>query len=199
MKKVPKEDELLLPANMLNLYTHGAFPMGDAKTNTIDWYFPEIRTIIPMDTFNVPRSLRKFMSASPFEFKFDHDPLKVINCCSERNETWITPKLIDAYKNLIDSGYVHSIETWLNGELAGGLYGISVRGAFFGESMFSKVSQASKCALVKLVERLRERHFTLLDVQYENPHLNMFGTKQIPLEEYQNMLNKAYEDDITFI
>ena len=199
MKKAPKEEELLLPLNMLNLYTHGAFPMGDARTNKIDWYYPEIRTIIPLDTFNTPRSLRKFMKTAPFEFRYDFDPLEIIICCSEREETWITPKLIDAYKNLIDYGVLHSVETWQEGKLAGGLYGISVKGAFFGESMFSSVSQASKCALVKLVERLKEKQFVVLDVQYENPHLNMFGTKQISLEEYKEMLNLAYEQNTDFI
>ena len=188
---------LLEPEIMLNLYAQGAFPMADAS-GVINWYKPEIRTIIPLDNYNVPRSLRKFMEKSDFEYEYSKRQLDVIKQCANRDETWISDELIDAYERLIYLGYLHSVEVYQNKELVGGLYGITIGGAFFGESMFSKVSQASKSALVKLIERLNERSFVLLDVQYQTEHLKMFGAKEISFSEFEKLLVKSYETNVMF-
>ncbi|HPI37538.1 MAG TPA: leucyl/phenylalanyl-tRNA--protein transferase, partial [Ignavibacteriaceae bacterium] len=160
------KDELLLPVNMLKLYTIGAFPMADEDTDDINWYMPEIRTIIPLDEFNIPRSLRKFYLSSGFEYRFDYDFPAVVKGCASREKTWISEKLIAAYMNLWQLGYIHTVEVYKENELVGGLYGVAYKGAFFGESMFSVVSQASKCALIKLVEKLKREDYSLLDVQF---------------------------------
>lgn len=146
-----------------------------------------------MDSFNVPRSARKEIEKQNFEIKFDSDPLSVIRGCADREHTWISEKLIEAYIRLIKRGHLHSVETWQNNELVGGLYGITFRGAFLGESMFSKVSQASKAALLKLIYHLRENDFVLLDVQYMTEHLKMFGAIEISFEDYRDRLLEAYQ------
>ncbi len=190
--------DLLEPEIMLRLYSQGAFPMAD-ESGIINWYSPEVRTIIPLDNYNVPRSLRKFMEKSDFEYGYSERQLEVIKNCAAREETWISDELIEAYERLIYSGYLHSVEVYANNELVGGLYGIAIRGAFFGESMFSKVSQASKSALVKLMERLNERNFVVLDVQFQTEHLRMFGATEIPFVEYAALLSKAYEKEVAFV
>jgi leucyl/phenylalanyl-tRNA--protein transferase len=191
------EDILLQPENMVTLYSRGAFPMAD-EDGKLNWYLPDIRTIIPLDNYNVPRSLRKFMEKSGFEYRFDYDYLSVIRNCADRETTWISEKLIAAYNRLYKLGYLHSVEVWKDNLLVGGLYGVAVRGAFFGESMFSKVTQASKSALVKLIEHLIEKDFTVLDVQYQTEHLNMFGATEISFEEFDKLLNKAYQKNCAF-
>jgi leucyl/phenylalanyl-tRNA--protein transferase len=183
--------ELLRPGNMLRLYASGAFPMAD-DNGKISWFMPEIRTIIPLDNYNIPRSLKKILSGNDFEFKFDTDYINVIRSCADREKTWISEELIEAYMRLYRRGYLHTVETWKNGKLVGGLYGVTFRGAFFGESMFSKVQQASKAALIKLIEHLNAKDFLLLDVQYMTPHLKMFGAVEIGFEEYNKLLYNAY-------
>lgn len=196
MKTFSKKD-WLKPEYMIQLYAQGAFPMADDDGN-IEWYLPEIRTIIPLDNYNVPRSLRKFMEKSNFEYEYDKNVLEVIRNCANRPKTWITEDLIEAYERLINLGYIHSVEVYQNKKLIGGLYGVTYKGAFFGESMFSKVSQASKCALVKLIERLNEKEFVLLDVQLQTEHLKMFGAIEISFEEYTDLLLQAYKKDVYF-
>ncbi len=191
-------DEALKPGNMLQLYANGAFPMADEKTGLINWYLPETRCIIPLDKFNVPRSVKKFMDKKSFEFRFSTDFQAVVRGCANRESTWISENLIEAYQRLFDRGYIHTVETWQDGVLVGGLYGVTYRGAFFGESMFSKVSQASKAALVKLIYHLKENGFVLLDVQYITKHLQMFGAIEISWQEYQNKLSEAYLQDCQF-
>ncbi len=188
--------DLLNPKNMVLLYARGAFPMAE-KTGKINWYMPEIRTIIPLDTFNVPRSLKKFMEKTTFTFTYDQATMEVVKNCSHRNETWINDKLIEAYEGIMNLGHLHSVEVYEKNKLVGGLYGVTFRGSFFGESMFSKKSQASKAALVKLVERLREKGFKVLDVQYYTEHLGMFGAKEISFDEYAAMLKSAYQWEIS--
>lgn len=191
-EKTYKEDDLLQPGNMIRLYASGAFPMADEQTNKINWYMPEVRTIIPIDNFNYPRSLRKFIEKSDFEIKFDADFLSVVKACADRESTWISDKLIKAYIKLKKLGYVHTVETWEKGKLVGGLYGVTFRGAFFGESMFSRKPQASKFALMTLLNHLKEKDFVLLDVQFMTPHLKMFGAVEINMDEYNEMLHSAY-------
>lgn len=171
--------------------------MADAS-GELEWYLPEVRTIIPLDSYNFPRSLKKFMSTATFEYSFDSDYLSVIHSCASRDVTWISDKLINAYKGLYKAGYLHSVEVRESGQLVGGLYGVSYKGAFFGESMFSRVSQASKAALIKLIEHLNSRGFILLDVQYQTPHLKMFGTREISFEEFSELLQKASRVNCTF-
>lgn len=182
---------MLQPDNMIRLYASGAFPMAD-DSGLINWYLPERRAIIPLDNFNIPRSAKKAIEKLNFEIKFDHDYLSVIKGCADRPSTWISEELIIAYRRLHKRGYLHTVETYQNGRLVGGLYGITFRGAFFGESMFSKVSQASKAALISLLNHLREKDFVLLDVQYLTDHLKMFGAIEISWEEYSALLQKAY-------
>ncbi len=186
-------DEFLKPNNMLRLYASGAFPMANEETRAIEWYLPETRCIIPLDNFNVPRSTKKEIDKLGFEIRYDSDIISVIRGCANREHTWISERLIEAYKRLIKRGHVHSVETWKDEILAGGLYGVTFRGAFFGESMFSVLSQASKAALIALLYRLKEKDFALLDVQYMTEHLKMFGAIEISLDEYKENLLEAYQ------
>ncbi len=186
-------DEFLKPDNMLRLYATGAFPMADEKTGVIEWYLPETRCIIPLNSFNIPRSAIKEIEKQNFEIKFDSNPLAVIEGCADREHTWISDRLIVAYNRLVKRGHLHSVETWKDGKLVGGLYGITFRGAFFGESMFSKVTQASKAALLTLLSHLNDRNYALLDVQYMTEHLKMFGAIEISLEDYKTILLDSYE------
>lgn len=186
-------DEFLKPNNMLRLYATGAFPMANEDTDTIEWYLPETRCIIPIDNFNIPRSAKKQVDKLNFEIKFDTEILSVIKGCADREHTWISERLIEAYNRLIKRGHIHSVETWKDGNLVGGLYGVTFRGAFFGESMFSKISQASKAALINLLYHLKEKDFALLDVQYMTEHLKMFGAIEISMDNYKAKLVDAYQ------
>jgi leucyl/phenylalanyl-tRNA--protein transferase len=190
--------DYLEPEIMLRLYLQGAFPMTDEKTGIINWYMPEKRTIIPLDNYNYPRSLKKVITESKFEYKFDTDFHSIVKNCASRSSTWISEELIEAYLRLNKLGFIHTVETWQKGKLVGGLYGVAIKGAFFGESMFSKVSQASKAALIKLIEHLNKKKFALLDVQYMTPHLKMFGAIEISIEQYEKLLLKAYKIDCKF-
>ncbi len=190
--------DLLQPEIMLALYGRGAFPMAD-EFGEINWYMPQTRAIIPLDDYNVPRSLRKFMERSDFEYAFSKRRLDVIYGCASREGTWISKELIEAYERLIELEHLHSVEVYKDGRLVGGLYGITIGGAFFGESMFSSVEQASKAALVKLIERLNERGFVLLDVQYLTEHLKMFGAREIDFDEFSRLLAESYKRDVFFV
>jgi leucyl/phenylalanyl-tRNA--protein transferase len=184
--------EFLKPDYMLRLYASGAFPMADSETGVINWYLPEIRTIIPLENYNIPRSAKKIIDKTGFEIRFDTNFKAVVEGCADRESTWISKELINAYLKLHKRGNIHTVETYLDGKLVGGLYGVTFRGAFWGESMFSKVSQASKAALIRLIQRLIERGFVLLDVQYMTEHLKMFGAAEISFEEYTQLLNKSF-------
>jgi len=192
-----KKKNLFEPENMIMLYAQGAFPMADENVK-LDWYFPEVRTIIPINNFNVPRSLKKFLSKSNFEYRFDTCTMEIVRNCANRETTWISEELIAAYEKIWRKGFLHSVEVFQNNKLAGGLYGVTFGSAFFGESMFSNVSQASKAALGTLLKRLKEKGFTLLDVQYKTEHLAMFGAIEISLEEFQKMLVESYSKRIDF-
>lgn len=192
-------DESLKPQNMLNLYAVGAFPMADGKRGEINWYCPETRCVIIPGNHNIPRSLKSLIKKSTYEIKIDFNPLNIIQNCADRDSTWISSELINAYKKLIDAKFLHSVEVYQNERCIGGLYGIAIRGAFFGESMFSLVPQASKIALAFLLDRLTKRKFSLLDVQYMTDHLRMFGAKEIPFSEYELLLSTAYQENIFFI
>ena len=175
------------------MYACGAFPMAEDKNSEIDWYLPELRTIIPLTNYNIPRSFKKYMKEHSFEIRRDFDFLPVVRGCADRDKTWITDELIDAYQRLYNRKHIHTVEVWQAGKLVGGLYGVTFRGAFFGESMFSRVPQASKAALAYLLEHLKQQGFVLLDVQYMTPHLKMFGAIEISFEQYQDLLEESYQ------
>lgn len=192
------EHNLLYNAEyVLSLYAHGYFPMGDEE-GSVDWYYPKIRTIIPLDKYNIPRSFRKSVPKLNFEIRIDTQIISVVRACAERSKTWISEDIIEAYIRLKKIGHVHSVETWSNNHLVGGLYGINYHGAFFGESMFSIVPQASKFALMKLLEHLNNKKFILLDVQFMTEHLKMFGAKEITLEEYNLLLRLSNKQICNF-
>ena len=183
--------ELLKPQNMIRLYAQGAFPMAN-ESGEINWYLPQERAIIPLDNYNYPRSLRKFIEESNLQYRIDSNQVEVIRQCADREETWISEELMNAYRGLMDYDFIHSVEVYEGEELIGGLYGVAIGGAFFGESMFSKKPQASKAALITLIERLIRKNFVLLDVQFITDHLRMFGAVEISFEDFQELLEDAY-------
>lgn len=163
------------------------------EDDSIEWFSPDPRAILPLDSFHVPHALRKLVQKSAFEIRIDTRFGEVIRACAKRKDTWINSEIIESYEALNDLGQAHSVEAWSEGKLAGGLYGVAIGGAFFGESMFHRVTDASKVALVALVERLRTRKFTLLDTQWNTPHLEQFGAMQIPRSHYLHLLQEAVE------
>ncbi len=183
--------EALTPALLVRAYCAGFFPMADARHGRIRWYSPDPRAVIPLDAFHVPRSLRRTIRRGLFAVQVNTGFGEVIRACADRPETWISDEIVRAYEALHALGLAHSVETWQEGRLVGGLYGVALGGAFFGESMFSRVTDASKVALVALVERLRARGFVLLDTQFLTPHLARFGAVEIPRAEYLRRLDEA--------
>jgi leucyl/phenylalanyl-tRNA---protein transferase len=163
------------------------------EDDSIGWFSPEPRAIIPLDKFHVPHALRRLAHKEIFEIKIDNSFGEVIRGCARRRETWINPEIIESYEQLHELGYAHSVEAWSKDKLVGGLYGVAIGGAFFGESMFHRERDASKIALVALVERLRKRKFALLDTQWLTPHLKQFGAIEIPRAHYLKLLKRAVE------
>ena len=186
------------PEFLLLAYCNGYFPMAEPKTGEIGWFSPDPRAIFELDEFHVPRSLRLFIKKNVFDIRINTRFEEVMRACGEREETWISKDIVQTYMRLHASGFAHSVESWKDGKLAGGLYGVAIGGAFFGESMFSRERNASKAALVHLVERMKSRGFTLLDTQWTTPHLKMFGAKEIPREEYLKRLTKAIKKQCVF-
>ena len=180
-------------------YGHGYFPMADAKSGEICWYSPDPRGIFDLEHFKTHRSLRLTIQKNVFEISINQQFEEVIRSCAQREETWISEDIVQTYVQLHRKGYAHSVESWRNDTLAGGLYGIAVGGAFFGESMFSRERDASKVALVFLVNRLKERGFELLDTQWITSHLAGFGAKEIPRREYLRILKRAIEKKCAFV
>ncbi len=185
-----KTPGVIEPEFLIKAYRMGIFPMA-LEDGEIAWFSPDPRGIIPLKDFHVPHGLKPCLRRSQFEVRVDTAFEQVIQGCADRRETWISPVIVESFVSLHALGYAHSVETWLDGELAGGLYGVSIGGAFFGESMFSRVSNASKVALVALVQRMREQGMTLLDTQWSNPHLDQFGCREIPRQEYMQLLKEA--------
>ena len=184
---------------ILNAYAQGAFPMADER-GTIRWYTADPRGVLPLDGFNVPRSLRQTCRRGVFEIRINHNFRAVMSACRERraDHTWITSELVELYCELHALGFAHSVEAWQDGKLAGGLYGVAMGSAFFGESMFHYVRDASKVALVGLVERLRERKFDLLDTQAVTQHLKRFGAIEVPADRYLERLHAAITQTRSF-
>jgi leucyl/phenylalanyl-tRNA---protein transferase len=178
------------PEVLLQGYRLGVFPMA-MDGGDIEWFSPDPRAILPLDKFHIPRTLERIVRKKSFEIRINTSFPEVMQECAQRAETWINDEIIESYTRLNQLGHAHSVEAWQNDELAGGLYGVSIGGAFFGESMFHHVRDASKFALFALVERLRERRFALLDTQWLTPHLEKFGAVEIPRHQYLHLLNAA--------
>jgi leucyl/phenylalanyl-tRNA--protein transferase len=192
----------LTPDILLAAYCQGLFPMAD-DAGEIGWYDPHPRAIIPLDAFHVPRRLARRVRSGGFEIRVDASFRAVVAACAaprpDHVGTWISPEMIDAYAELHRLGLAHSVEAWRDGKLVGGLYGVAVRGLFAGESMFSRETDASKVALVHLVERLRRGGFVLLDSQYVvGGHMLQFGTVEIPRAEYKRRLREALKVEASF-
>ncbi|MCA2411524.1 leucyl/phenylalanyl-tRNA--protein transferase [Rhizobium leguminosarum bv. viciae 248] len=188
----------ITPDILLRAYSIGLFPMAESADDPeIFWVEPELRGVLPLDHFHVSKSLAKAVRKKPFEIRFDHAFDQVIAACAEetsgRPSTWINRTIRSLYSTLFDMGHAHTIEAWEGDELVGGLYGVSLGSAFFGESMFSRRTDASKICLVHLVDRLRERGFTLLDTQFTTEHLKTFGAIDVPKADYAAMLAAAME------
>ena len=174
------------------------FPMADGKEGETHWFSPERRGIIPLDGLKISRSLRQTLKKNIFEIRIDSDFALTMRSCADREDAWISETIIRSYTLLYHLGFAHSVESWRKGIMVGGLYGVAIGGAFFGESMFSRETDSSKVALVHLVERLNNRGYSLLDTQYVNPHLATLGCIEIPKEEYLHRLQVALTKECTF-
>ncbi len=180
-------------ATIIQGYAQGYFLMAD-ENNLLGWYGSRDRTLIPLDErFRYPKSLRRVLNQERFTVGINRDFPSVVEGCANRAETWISPELKDIYLLLNKTGWAYSFETWQGDELAGGILGIVIGGAFIGESMFYRIPEGSKVAMVKLVERLRQRKFILFDAQMMNPHLERFGAYGVNEQEYQDLLYKALQ------
>jgi len=182
--------EPLDPILVINAYAQGIFPMAD-HYGRIRWYAPDPRAILEHENLYISRSLRATLRKKVYEVNIDSAFESVMRHCAEREDTWINESFISTYTHLHYAGLAHSVEAWQNGELVGGLYGVSLGGAFIGESMFSRVTDASKVCLVALVEHLKARGYVLHDVQYWTPHLASLGVTEIPRKEYELRLKAA--------
>ncbi len=193
----------LTPALLLRAYAVGLFPMAEgADSDAIYWFDPEHRGILPLEAVHVPRRLRRTLRQGKFEIRIDHNVRAVIEACAEttpeRGGTWINRAVVEAYSALARQNSAHSVEAWHDNRLVGGLYGVALGGAFFGESMFSRERDASKVALVHLVARLRAGGFSLLDTQFVTDHLARFGAIEVSRAAYRARLLEALQRDADF-
>ncbi|NQV46852.1 MAG: leucyl/phenylalanyl-tRNA--protein transferase [Rhodospirillaceae bacterium] len=193
----------LTPEILVRAYAAGIFPMSEARDDPgIFWVDPKLRGILPLDDFHISKSLRKVLKKRPFQVTVDTDFRAIIEACADtprgEGDTWINDQIIDAYTELHDMGLAHSVECRMDGKLVGGLYGVALKGAFCGESMFSARTNASKVALVHLVARLRAGGYVLLDTQFITDHLERFGAIEIPARHYLLRLEEALQVDGDF-
>jgi len=179
------------PESLEEGYRQGIFPMGHEGERAFTWHEPDPRGIIPLDAFHVPSSLRRTIRRGGFAISVDRAFGDVVRQCAARPGVWLTPKLIAVYEEMHRRGKAHSLEVWVGGALAGGIFGVHLGGAFFAESKFHRVTDMSKVALVTLLERLRDAGFALFDVQYWTPHLAQFGAAEISAEKYRRLLQEA--------
>lgn len=189
------------PQQLLYAYAQGIFPMAH-EDGAIYWYDPDPRAILPLDEFHVPRRLARTVRQEPFDIRVDTAFREVIEACAApapgRESTWISDGIIEAYDRLHDVGFAHSVEAWQDGRLVGGLYGVAINSFFAGESMFSRERDASKVTLVHLVERLQEKGFMLLDIQFLTDHFRQFGAVEIARRDYRALLARALEKKNAF-
>jgi leucyl/phenylalanyl-tRNA--protein transferase len=191
----------MIPADLLlRAYASGWFPMAADRVGSagIEWFSPDPRGILPINGFHIPARLERLVRTRRFEVRIDTVFADVVRACADRDETWISQAIFDSYVELHRIGYGHSIEAWREGRLVGGLYGVSLRGAFFGESMFHRDRDASKVALHALVERLKTRGYALLDVQWATTHLQSFGAIEVPRRKYLKLLSESMKLDCRF-
>jgi leucyl/phenylalanyl-tRNA--protein transferase len=193
----------ITPQVLLKAYACGIFPMAESVDDPgMFWVEPELRGILPIDNFHIPKSLKKTMKRGTFELRYNYNFENVIDACAEatkdRKTTWINDRIRTLYIDLHEMHHAHSFETWQDGKLVGGLYGVSLGTAFFGESMFSRVTDASKVALVFLIHEMKKAGYTLLDTQFTTAHLERFGVIEVPREEYQDLLDDALQDVTMF-
>jgi leucyl/phenylalanyl-tRNA--protein transferase len=186
----------LTPDLLLRAYAIGIFPMAEGRDHPeLHWIDPEVRGILPLDAFHLPRKLKRRIHRRDFDVRCDSDFARVIRLCAapadNRPDTWINPAIETLYVELFQAGFAHSVECWRGDELVGGLYGVALGAAFFGESMFSRATDASKVALAHLVLRLRKGGFRLLDTQFATSHLSRFGVIEIPRDDYRVRLGQA--------
>jgi leucyl/phenylalanyl-tRNA--protein transferase len=191
--------EIIPPDLLLYAYCNAMFPMAESREGPLYWYSPDPRAIIPLEGLKVSRSLRQLVKKKVFGIRVNTVFESVIRECAEREETWISEQIVQSYLELHRLGYAHSVETWRNERLVGGLYGVAVGAAFFGESMFHTERDASKVALAFLVDRLREREFELLDTQFITPHLARLGAIEISKDEYVDRLKHAIKKKRSFL
>jgi leucyl/phenylalanyl-tRNA--protein transferase len=189
---------MIPPDLLLHAYRSAVFPMA-MEDGEIAWFSPDPRAIIPIEEFHAPHGLRRTLKSGKFEIRIDTEFEAVMRACAERSDTWINQEIVESYVELHRRGCAHSVEAWFEGRLAGGLYGVAIGGAFFGESMFHRVTDASKVALYALVERLRLRGFTLLDTQWLTPHLQTFGAFEVPRSVYRALLDSSLKRDCDFV
>lgn len=199
MKKQKITPELILAA-----YARGMFPMADsADADDVYWYDPELRGQLPINALHIPRKLKKFIKKGRYKVSFDAAFSDVIHACADiypgREDTWINAQIREVFESLYYAGHAHSVEVWYKDDLVGGLYGLALGGAFFGESMFSLADNASKTALVHLTAHLQRQGFMLLDTQFVNDHLKQFGVYEVPRTEYLEKLHKALALDVQFV
>lgn len=185
-----RDTAIIAPDLLLEAYAGGMFPMA-MENGEMGWFSPDPRGIIPIKEFHIPHGLKKVLRNNPFEVRIDTAFGSVMKGCADRESTWISDMIHRSYVKLHELGFAHSVEIWQDNTLVGGLYGLAMGGAFFGESMFSRVPNASKVALAHLVRRLDERGFVLLDTQWVTEHLTQFGAHEIPRSTYLKRLNKA--------
>ena len=185
------------PELLLGAYRKGAFPMAVAPGD-IRWFSPQQRGVLPLEEFHVPHGTRRALKDPAREVRVDTVFAEVMRACARREDTWIDDVIFESYGGLFAAGHAHSVEVWREGRLAGGLYGVAIGGAFFGESMFHNVTNASKVALVRLVEILRAGGFQLLDTQWTTPHLVQFGALEIPRARYLRLLARAVDATAEF-
>jgi leucyl/phenylalanyl-tRNA--protein transferase len=190
--------QILDPQKLLEAYCNGYFPMADEKDGEIYWHSPDPRAIIPFREIKMPRSLRQELKKKPFDFEIDKNFGDVIRACADRKDTWINEIIINSYEYLHKYKYAHSVEAYRDGQLVGGLYGVSVGAAFFGESMFSRESNASKAAFYHLVEHIKKKKFALLDTQYIYHHTELLGAIEIPKQDYLEILSEAIRMPVEF-
>jgi len=179
------------PESLEEGYRQGIFPMGHEGERAFTWHEPSPRGIIPLNAFHVPSSLRRTIRRGGFAISVDRAFGEVVRQCAARPGVWLTPKLIAVYEEMHRRGQAHSLEVWVGGALAGGIFGVHLGGAFFAESKFHRVTDMSKVALVTLLERLRDAGFALFDVQYWTPHLAQFGAIEVSTGEYRRLLQQA--------
>lgn len=188
---------------LVSAYASGWFPMA-VEPGEIRWYSPDPRAIIPLDGFHLPSRLARVLRSGRFQIQIDGDFEAVIRACAEADRhdedagTWIDDEIMESYCTLYRDGLAHSVEAWQDGRLVGGLYGVALGGAFFGESMFHQVTDASKVALAALVGRLRTQGYRLLDIQWVTPHLERFGAIEVPRRTYLKLLDEALSLDVDF-